>query len=199
VATLFVRDALGVRYVLPVYPLLFVLIGGMAVDAWRAACGWMRARSRAPAFAGVVASALALAYVGPTLAVFPDYLPFFNGVICTPADGIRCLDDSNVDWGQDFKQLGRYLRGHGIERVRGLYYPFHFVPYVTRYYGVALDVMSLDEVTRPLPGWYAVSAHLLQRPALNDTTASAAVRFDWLDRFTPVARIGNSIYLYHFE
>jgi hypothetical protein len=59
--------------------------------------------------------------------------------------------------------------------------------------------MSFDEVQAPRPGWYAVSAHLLQRPRISAETGPGAIRFEWLDRYRPVAKIGWSIYLYRFE
>jgi hypothetical protein len=104
---------------------------------------------------------------------------------------------SNIDWGQDFKALARYLREHEIPQVKGLYSPRHLESYVARYYGVSLTTLTFDEVRNPQPGWYAISAHFLQRPTL--TNDPVALRFDWLDRFTPVERIGYSIYLYHFD
>ncbi len=197
VATAFTRDDLGLRYVLPVYPLLYVLIAGatVAILRWAGArAGDWRARLTRAAV-GV----LALAYVGGTLAVHPHHLAFFNGLVCGPGDGIRYLDDSNVDWGQDYKTLAAHLRAHGITDAKGLYHPFHLAPYVARYYGVALRQPTFDEVRNPTPGWYAVSAHLLQRPSLAEDPGRGPVRFDWLERFTPVAKIGYSIYLYRFD
>ncbi len=195
VATLFIKDALGVRYLLPAYPALFVLIGGLTVDVLRrahaaATSPWPR-RLATSAVAG-----LAAVYVGGTLWIYPDHLAFFNGLLCGPGDGIRWLDDSNIDIGQDFKQLAAYLHEHDIPSIRGVYNPMHFVPYVTRYYGVEFEWMTLDEIHAPSPGWYAVSTQLLQRPSLSK---ERDIRFDWLDRFEPVAKIGYSIYLYRFE
>jgi hypothetical protein len=59
--------------------------------------------------------------------------------------------------------------------------------------------LTFEEVRAPRPGLYAVSAHLLQRPSLTKTPGYESLRFDWLDRFTPVERIGWSIYVYRFD
>jgi hypothetical protein len=40
---------------------------------------------------------------------------------------------------------------------------------------------------------------MLQRPVVATAPGYGNVRFDWLDRFEPVERIGYSIYLYHFD
>ncbi len=197
VVTAISRDDLGLRYILPVYPLLYVLIGGMTVAVYR----WSRERLGSRGWRSRLAAAgmgsLAAGYVAGTVAIYPDHLAFFNGLFCGPAEGIRYLDDSNIDWGQDFKQLARYMREHDITQVIGLYHPIYLAPYVARYYGVALAPLSFDEVRQPGRGWYAVSAHLLQRPYV--ATDPVPLRFDWLDRYTPVAKIGYSIYLYRFD
>jgi hypothetical protein len=197
VATFAVRDNLGLRYILPVYPLLYVLIGGMVASA----SGWTIERVGGIAWRARLATAGAILlttwHLAAPLSISPHYLAFFNGLFCGPSDGIRYLDDSNIDWGQAFKQLARYLREHEISQVKVLYSPLHLAPYVATYYGVPLTTLTLDEVRNPQPGWYAISAHLLQRPTL--TKDSVALRFDWLDRYTPVARIGYAIYLYHFD
>jgi hypothetical protein len=198
VGTMFIIDDLGVRYLLPAYPLLFILIGGMTVDVLRAVHTRFAGSPWTRRTANATAAALAAAYVGGTLWIYPNHLAFFNGLFCGPGDGIRYLDDSNIDIGQDFKQLAHYLREHSIEKVHLLYNPMGFAPYVVPYYGVNMEWMQLDEVEHPRPGWYAVSAHLLQRSRLTDPP-TPLLRFDWLDRYEPVAKIGWSIYLYHFD
>ncbi len=198
VATAFSTDDLGLRYVLPVYPLLYVLIGGTTVALTR----WIYARTShrwQRAAAHTALATVALAYVGGTLAIFPDYLAFFNGLVCGPGDGIRYLDDSNIDWGQDFKQLAVYVHEHRIAPLTLLYNPLRLAPRLGRYYGVTYRMPSFDDIRHPKPGWFAVSAHLLQRPYLSNDPANLDLRFDWLDRYTPVAKIGYSIYLYHFD
>ena len=199
VATAFTRDDLGLRYLLPIYPLLYVLIAGMTVEIARTVRARATAHPWRSRFAAVGGGVATLAYVGGTLATAPHHLAFFNGLVCGPGDGIRYLDDSNVDWGQDYKLLVRWLRERGIRDAKGLYHPYHLAPFVARYYGLALQPPTWAEIRRPTPGWYAISAHLLQRPALAHDPEHGPVRFDWLDRFTPVAKIGYSIYVYRFE
>ena len=40
---------------------------------------------------------------------------------------------------------------------------------------------------------------ILQRPSLAQDPEFGPVHFDWLERFTPVAKIGYSVYLYRFD
>jgi hypothetical protein len=96
---------IGLRYILPVFPFLFVFISRAA--AWRP----VRSRS------GIAAAAALLGW--NAVASFwchPYYLPYFNELIGGPANGYRWLIDSNLDWGQD------------AEFVREVYVPRSPVP-----------------------------------------------------------------------
>lgn len=88
---------LGVRYVLPTFPLLF-LVGGVG-GAWL----WGKGRP-GRALLALLLGAHALA----SLWVAPDYLGHFNLLAGGPRSGHRWLDDSNVDWGQDLPALARW-------------------------------------------------------------------------------------------
>lgn len=197
-STAFVRENIGVRYILPVHPLLFVLIGGFVVSLARRvreAKGptWVRA------IWPVTGACLFAWYVGGTLRIAPHYLAFFNELAGGPANGIRYLDDSNIDWGQDLKTLSRYLHDHDIKEIRLLYTPVYLADVAVPYYGIKARGITLQEIVNPEKGWYAVSAHALQRPAVAIGPRGEKIRFNWLDRFEPVARIGYSIYLYRFD
>ena len=92
---------IGHRHILPVYPVLFILVGGLAApgvlsQAWRR---WT-----------------ALLILGATLVanarVAPHYLAFFNTLAGGPANGWRLLVDSSLDWGQDLSGLRTWLKQH---------------------------------------------------------------------------------------
>ncbi|MBN1901243.1 hypothetical protein JW926_07970 [Candidatus Sumerlaeota bacterium] len=48
---------------------------------------------------------------------FPDYISYFNPLVKDKKTAFRYLKDSNVDWGQDIKPLGKYLAKKGIRKV----------------------------------------------------------------------------------
>jgi 4-amino-4-deoxy-L-arabinose transferase-like glycosyltransferase len=173
---------LGLRYLLPVYPLLFVLASRVARAAPQAR--WARA----------ALAALALWYAGGTLWIHPHYLSYFNELAGGPARGHLWLDDSNLDWGQDLARLGRYLEEHDIERIKLRTSPvFH-----PESWGVRWEPISDHEwaYERP-PGLYAISAQLLIRGEHHARQTGEGT--DWLSRYEPVARIGYSIYLFRFD
>ncbi len=169
---------IGMRHILPVYPFLYV-----------GAAGWLA--TRAHWRRGVyVLVALAALQVGECARITPDYLAFFNELAGGPGRGPEYLVDSNIDWGQDVKKLGRWLDAHTGSRHARVYY---FGNAQMRYYGIdemgypgPLDRKGWDEVNEycvanvtPLQGVYV---------PLNDL-AQLRIR-------EPVAKIGWSMYVY---
>lgn len=175
---------LGIRYVLPAFPFLFLLAGqcGRWVD-------WQKNRIRTLL---VVAAALALPL---SLRYHPHHLAYFNEYAGGPAGGRYHLLDSNLDWGQDLRALKAWLDEHEIDDV-GLAY-FGMVP--PRALGIDYHVPSRV----PSPGWYAVSVnfvmgrpHTIRNP--DGTLRPADIgEFGWLRAFEPVAHVGYSIDVYH--
>jgi hypothetical protein len=95
---------LGQRHILPVYPFLMVLAGaGVAALSNRGK--W------------IAIPALAAIQIVEAVRIHPDYTAFFNTAAGGPAAGPRYLLDSNNDWGQDMKKLGRYLDKLGDKHV----------------------------------------------------------------------------------
>ena len=175
-------DDLGVRYVLPVYPLLFVLAGGL----WPAA--------RRPGSAATAALvALAGAQAGTALGAHPHYVAYFNPAAGGPRAGPRWLDDSNLDWGQELARLPGWLAAHGVGRVRLL----AFGTNEPGAFGVRSEPVSpSDWKEAPRPGAYVVSAHWLVHGLYMARTQGT--HSDWLARYEPVDVLGGSLYLYVF-
>ena len=146
---------IGFRHVLPVLPLL-IMGGGFALARWS---GRRAAR---------VAIALSLAWLAvSSLHVYPHGISYFNEWIGGPAEGWRYLADSNLDWGQNLPDLGRYLERNRIVRIKtfifGFDNPFHYLkpgsmdPQALP----APDNPTLSRAYRPPPGLYAVSVNFL--------------------------------------
>jgi tetratricopeptide (TPR) repeat protein len=129
-----------------------------------------------------------------TLRVYPHFLPYFNELAGGPADGIRYLDDSNVEWGQSYYELKRYLDEKAPEKVRFL----AFEPLDREKYGIVADTMKLEDAVWPQPGiTYVVGASYLQRNSLfNDYPG---IRLQWYERYRPIDKVGWSLYVYRFS
>lgn len=93
------RFNIGVRHVLPVYPLLAIVGAGLLASR-------LTPRTFAALAAALgVGSATSLAFA------HPHEMSYFNALV--GPDGPEWLSDSNVDWGQDLKRLGGFLSARG--------------------------------------------------------------------------------------
>jgi 4-amino-4-deoxy-L-arabinose transferase-like glycosyltransferase len=97
---------LGIRYLLPLYPFVFILIGASA--------RYLTGKRMLPKVAGV---GLIVWLLVINLKQFPSYLSYFNETIRSEADFQRFGCDTNLDWGQDYPELVSYLREHHIKKV----------------------------------------------------------------------------------
>jgi hypothetical protein len=194
-ATTFMADDMGFRYMIPTLPFAY-LLGGLALA---------ELVEKRKVWGKCVAAALCLWLVVEAVGIYPDHLSYFNESAClleSPGKvgwdgGSRCgplwLDDSNVDWGQGLKQLRAWLDLNAKGRPVHLAY-FGFYP--PEAYG--LEYQKADPGTllseRPAPGLYAVSANWVGRlPALAAATDPAAGA--WLE-MPPAAIVGHAFYIY---
>jgi len=174
--TVLTTAQIGLRYVLPVIPLLCILGG--------AAAGRAGVIMRPARWVAIPLVAALLAWqAASVLRVHPYHLAYFNEAAGGPQNGYRHLVDSNLDWGQDLGGLARWMRVQQSAPVH-LYY---FGTADPEYYGLARR-------SPPEPGWYAVSATHLMGVYLPDPDYLAPFR-----TMAPAARIGHSIFVYRLE
>jgi hypothetical protein len=182
-------DNLGIRYLIPAFPFVH-LAGGLGLATlWGMAARWGR----------WVAVGLCGWLVFAAAGVYPDHLSYFNEAACALRQpdqigvdgGTRCgplwLDDSNVDWGQGFKQLKTWLDRNAKGRTIRVISLFGFPPEA---YDIPTEAMSGREVTDRPHGLSAVSAHVVAR-----MHARSQVR-NWLQTAQPVAIVGHALYIY---
>jgi hypothetical protein len=175
----FGANNIGVRYLLPVFPLLFVWGSRIVPECIRSRAGTM-----------LVAALLAVqAWSG--LSSFPNYIPYFNEWAGGPEKGPDYLDDSNVDWGQGIKQAAEYVKSRKRDNV----VMWSFSPFDNpEYYGLPPNLPGHEASPqllhkRPPPGLYIISAHNLARLRLQDQA--------W-QLYRPVDRIGHSLWVFEF-
>ncbi|HUY93500.1 MAG TPA: hypothetical protein VMV10_32535 [Pirellulales bacterium] len=111
------RVQIGIRLVLPLIVMLVVGLSAALADA--ASCAPSLGRRRLWAFGaatGVAWTALAACQV------WPHGLCYVNELWGGMSQGYLCLSDSNYDWGQGVKELRRWQREQGLERLDVWYF-----------------------------------------------------------------------------
>jgi len=180
---------IGYRYLLPVLPLIFLLVG---VELGRT--------SRISQKPGKYILLLTALYVLLALWVWPDYLAYFN--VLAGRDSWRSLSDSNVDWGQDLPALAAWQQANQ-EPLKLSYfgtahpsaYGLSFEPLPTWSPGPEQLPPSLQSYNPadPAPGAYALSVTNLHGVVLGQEREAYAT----FREQTPTDRIGGSIFVYH--
>jgi hypothetical protein len=195
--TLFVMMSpidIGVRYYLPAYAFLFISGGALLDNLLRKK---LSRRTRL-----VLASSVVLMLVwmgGEAIRAYPNYMPYMNE-LASARPHWWYLSDSNVEWGDDVKDLAQYLRERGETRARGLL----LGGYVTlSFYGVEyLDASASPESDSPR--YLALGASFLNGSTvpgreIDGRPVSEAERVNTFDEFrrrAPEAIIGDSIYVF---
>jgi hypothetical protein len=171
-------DDLGHRYLTPLYP--FACIAGGVLVARLAP------RARNLAAAGLLAVQLA-----SSVSAQPDPMSFFNGIAgCRGIRAFRCLDDSNIDWGQNLWRVWPAVsdRLAPDEPVR--------VALITSLPPGAL-LPRAREITdsewfAPTPGLYVISSHVVVRRIWDATTLGPIPLLALVD---PNNRIGDTYFV----
>jgi hypothetical protein len=168
---------IGLRHLLPVYPFFYVLLAaGLLAPQWR---------FKIPVIATILIGAAA-----ESLAAYPYYTAFFNVLVGGPKNGPKYLVDSNIDWGQDLKRLGRFSAERGSPRMCVAYFgtapDWYYVPRAGNFpsleelrMGADLDCEFAAVSVTPLEGVYVPQE-----------------QFAWLRDVPPLERIGYSIYVW---
>ena len=146
---------IGHRHILPLYPPLFILSGGLlAVPALR----WLRR---------VVVPLVLVIGVAESVAARPHYLAFFHRAVGGSENGWRQLVDSSLDWGQDLPALSTWLKVN--RQPKETVYLSYFGNGDPAYEGIQArelaGVYAYDKSLRWYelePGLYAISATMLQ-------------------------------------
>jgi 4-amino-4-deoxy-L-arabinose transferase-like glycosyltransferase len=224
--SLFTDINLGLRYVLPIAPYVYVATG--KIVPWALSLPVFRRR-----FVGAVVAVSLGMTVAATGSIHPHYLAYFNWASGGPDREPARLIDSNLDWGQDLIRLHEWYQTNipgqrlglayfgqinpSIFNVRGT--PFRwFVPPARGTFRAMLqrNLPLVGPAEHLTPGYYAISATLLYGlpwryydPVALDRVPEAWMAawdikddraYSYFRRFKPIGPpIGHSIYIYHLS
>jgi hypothetical protein len=180
---------IGHRHLLPLYPPLFILAGGVArwlgrgdgrATAPISTKAPQRSRRRQPRdetnsgrwriVAGIAIVLCLVWHAGESLAARPNYLAYMNEIAGSPDRRHEHLVDSSLDWGQDLPGLKGWLDAHASDVTsRGRVYFSYFGSARPSAYGISAVMLPslLDRREPGTPeilhgGTYCVSATMLQ-------------------------------------
>lgn len=160
---------LGLRYILPIYPLCVIFASRTITCAKNY---WQKS----------ILIILSLWLIFSSLLAWPHYLSYFNETIGGPNNGWKYLRDSNVDWGQDLPALRQYLMKNDIKEIK----LFYFGEDNPTAYGITFNKFTDDEFNKPKNRIYAISVEYLDS-------------VNWTKGTESTANAGHSIFIYDFR
>lgn len=196
---------IGVRHVLPTFPFIYILVS-KRIAAWM-----QQAQDPDPKTMAAALKEIYQTYVGSlpkrltvgflffwigalTLLQFPHYLSYYNELAGGSKNGYKYITDSNYDWGQDLKRLRDYVEAHNIDHIAIEYFGGGSLDYYLP--GKAEPWWSRRG---PAHGYFAISATLREGafgtpgPYFQQAKEDS---YPWLREYEPIARAGESIFIY---
>ena len=175
---------LGLRYILPIYPLVLLIAGRFVATL-------VNDRHRLVLISVLALSGMEWAWI------HPHELAFFNLLVGGPRHGSEWLVDSNLDWGQDLKLLKRWMQTHNVSHINLSYFGTADPAYYEIEYTPLPGYPPFVPFAPPrLPGYVAISATNLRGVYLTEVGRAL---YRPLLQMKPVATIGYSIYIYRVE
>jgi Dolichyl-phosphate-mannose-protein mannosyltransferase len=175
---------IGVRYALPAFPFLLLLAA--------AGAHWVLQKLAANTRGFVLC--VVLSQLISVVPLFPHYLAYANEIFGGPGNLHHYLVDSNIDWGQDFSRLKKYMIEHGVQDLR--LSAFSGLPVSN--FGINYQaVTACYEMEQPTTLAYdSVQLFAISITVREGGCTGDVRRFAWLKSRLPVAVLGYSIYIY---
>jgi hypothetical protein len=170
---------IGVRHILPVYPLVSVAAACSLVR------GMQRARAARQQLVRWFVVALPIASLVCVALAWPHFIPYMNTLSGGTSRGYEHLLDSNYDWGQDVIRLRHFIDDQHISKI---YLQYFGTQAALDYYRIPYDFVDSGAARQIQQGWLVVSAEALMLP-----------EWQWLRQFHhPVTRVGYTLFVYRF-
>ena len=154
-------------------------------------------------------------YIAIAIAQFPKYVPYIDALYGGSTNAYKYLSDSNVDWGQDAKRLAEYVSSKpdigdkiAVDYFGGADPRYYFCKRAYDASGELIKNTSgydcsdskflpwhVDE-GRPPTKYIAVSETFLMSDIYFQKNKPRAFDYKWLLEKQPVAKVGDSIYIY---
>ena len=116
------------------------------------------------------------------LFVYTKYVVYFNELVGGP-DGFGYKITADADWGQDFKELKKYVDKKGIKKIR----MYCFGTIDSHYYGIPSEEFAGEDFIRPLPKtFYSINLRYFNN-------------VKWTKDYIPINKVAHTIFIYYIE
>lgn len=197
---------IGFRHLFPILPFIYVLIAKVLADVFH------RAGKENRPTASIITGLLAFWVISIPILNYPYYLSYYNEIGGGHTKGYEYVTDSNYDWGQDLKNLKKWVDrynascdsdkatttncqgisdGQPINRIRIDYFGGSNPEY---YFGNMFIPWHGENA--PQAGWYAISSGFYQESRYK-TKRPDEWSYQWLDDYPMVDRAGDSIFIFY--
>jgi len=179
---------IGVRHILPIYPVLIIFSSAGLVVLIKTLIKKFQLR----AFLAILFSVFVIfSFRFWSLAsTYPHFLSYYNIIFGGTDNGWKIANDSNYDWGQDVKRLAEFVRSNNIKSLAfdnftGLYA-------AKDYYH--LPVWQFSPSQRNYKGYVALSTSVITYYQNQEQN------YSWIiNKYKPVFRAGKSIFVYNIN
>lgn len=174
--SLFVHINIGHRHLLPIYPFIFILFGYLIKINFK----------RFNYIYKLILLLMLIFHIISSLSIYPHFLAYFNEMAGGPAQGPKYLVDSNIDWGQDLKNLEKYIKTNKIDSLCLSYFGNAEISYYLK-----MDVSKIKN----MPKFKSEMPECTMAISVTNLYSKES-EYKWLLDYQPEAKIGYSIYIY---
>jgi hypothetical protein len=185
---------IGFRHLFPILPFAYFLISKKVFDFYRSII-----HPHSKKTIGIIIAIFAVWIIAVPVIYFPSYISYFNEFVGGPKNGYKYVTDSNTDWGQDLKRLKIWYDQYNSKNPKNPIEKIH-VDYFggsnPKYY-FEDNYIEWHGENKPETGWFAVSVGFMQE-SIHKQKPAGQYSYAWIaDNFAPVARIGDSIFVFY--
>ncbi len=176
---------IGLRHFMPVVFAVFILTARGTIFFWNEKI------FKKIKVAYIVYAMLAIMFIS-TIISFPNYLSYYNILAGGTDNGYKIATDSNYDWGQDIKRLGKWVRNNNVEKIYVHIFSANKLDYYLNNKNKTFNI-EYDDLP-PSGSYLAVSAQELQNNIYNHNLPEHKKYSQLNNNF--VARTGKSIFIF---
>lgn len=189
VVALISKFNIGVRHILPIYPILIIFAAGGFVTTAHLINEKLKLK-KTWVVLFVLVLIITIIRFWSIATTYPHFLSYYNQLVGGADNGWRVANDANYDWGQDVKRLAKYVKENNITSIAFDNYSGNYA--AKGYYNIPVTDISPKDIN--YKGYLALSTSVIT------FHEDKQYSYSWVtDNYKPIARAGKSIFIYKIE